>query len=326
MEGCFEPGLLGCRVRLVAEEGEYRGTVHSVSPRDGSVTLVGVTFQCQGREEKLRGVQKFLHGDVRAISVLDCGPEDAAPPAKGAGAPQAGATRRSGPDRQVLDRGARGKPVFSQRLVDDSLLLSHVAADDSDDSSSSETGEASESSRGRQPRQPRAASPPPLLPRPDGYALVETSEELADAVAFLQQQTTIGLAAEGVLIGRAGQLSLISLACEEFVFLVDIPACGGADALQTLRPLLEDKRVGKVIHDSRGISDLLWHQAETRLGNVFDTQAAEVYLYHRQFGAMPEYVSNVAHTLVTRLKLLPRQVSRGSGQGWIVARGVRGSW
>ncbi|KAF0307461.1 piRNA biogenesis protein EXD1 [Amphibalanus amphitrite] len=305
MDGCFEPGLIGCLVRLVAEEGEYRGTVHAVNPRDASVRLVGVTFQCGGREEPLRGVQKFVHGDVRSISVLECGPDDsaAAPTARSAGAPQKGPPPPAGRDNQVLDRGSRGKPMFSQKLVDDSLLLSHVAIDDSDDSSSAETGPGEQ-----QARRPRAASPPPLLPRPEGYALVETAEELEDAVSFLNGQTNIGLAAEGVLLGRAGQLSLVSLACEEFVFIVDVPTCGGAAALRLLQPLLENRRVGKVVHDSRGLSDLLWHQAQTRLVNVFDTQAAEVYLYHRHFGAMPQYVSNVAHTLVTRLGLLPRQV------------------
>lgn len=306
MTDCFVPGLLGCRVRLVSEEGEYRGTVHSVSPRDSSVTLVGVTFHCGGREEKLRGVQKFLHGDVRAIDVLESGADSAAPAAAetSAAAARAAASTR---DHTVMDRGRDRAPVFSQRLVDDSLLLAQVAADDSDDDSAGEPGERGDE-REQQPRRPRAVSPPPLLPRPDGYALLETPEELAEAAGYLQQQTTIGLAAEGVLLGRGGELGLLSLACEEMVFIVDVPACGGGEALKVLKPLLEDDSVGKVVHDSRGIADLLWHQAGTKLANVFDTQAAEVYLYQRHFGKMPAYVSNVAHTLVTRLGLLPRQV------------------
>lgn len=297
----MDRGLLsvGCRVRLTMEEGEYTGTVHALSERDRLVTLLGVTLDCGGgRQEKLRGVQKFQLDVVREVKLLEA-PPDAPVPVQPA--TQTVPPRR---DKPLMDQQSHSdRPAFSQRLVDDTLLLAHIAIDDSDDETS-----PAEGSGGESPAAPRAATPPPLLPRPEGYVVIDqVDDELTDAVQYLEQQTMVGLSAEGVLMGRGGELSLITIACADFSFVFDLLSCG-RPGVEALKSLLESKAVQKVIHDCRGLSDLLAHQYSVRLANVFDTQAAEVYLYHKKHGVLPAYVAAVSNTLVTRLRLLPRQV------------------
>lgn len=158
--------------------------------------------------------------------------------------------------------------------------------------------------------------------------------DITSLVTLLCSRQRVGVSAEGVLIGRHGTLSLLCFYSDvdNTVHCVDVVSCdrkiddskaegdhtAAAAETQCNTPVksivdefsavLQSRRVQKVIHDSRCLSDLLYHRYGVRLANVFDTQAAEVLLYRRQHGALPTFVTNVAHTLVSRLNLPPSQV------------------
>ena len=78
-------------------------------------------------------------------------------------------------------------------------------------------------------------------------------------------------------IGRAAELSLLLFSTKTDVFLFDMVKLG-SDSLNNspLRDLLEDGGVMKVVHDSWAVSDLLKHQYDIVLSNVYDTLAAHL--------------------------------------------------
>jgi exonuclease 3'-5' domain-containing protein 1 len=91
---------------------------------------------------------------------------------------------------------------------------------------------------------------------------------------YLSQENIIGVAAEGVNLGRNGQLCLLQFATTSHVFIFDILVLGQTAFTEGLTELLECCRILKVIHDCRLISDIMFHQFGTKLVNIFDTQVS----------------------------------------------------
>lgn len=110
------------------------------------------------------------------------------------------------------------------------------------------------------------------------YTLIETEEQGMAAMQFIRSNRVLVVDCEGSSLGRAGTLTLIQVAIPSkvaFVFDVLTPElkelffekCG-------LRKVLESKIYLKIFHDCRADSDALFHHANIRLSNVFDTQIA----------------------------------------------------
>ena len=86
-----------------------------------------------------------------------------------------------------------------------------------------------------------------------------------------------GLALHGQVIGRDGALSIVALSTPSSVFLVDCVQMEPRAVMQRgLGSLLSDPAYTKVMHDCRQPSDLLWHQFDVKLTNVYDTLAGHV--------------------------------------------------
>ncbi|OBS73308.1 hypothetical protein A6R68_12103 [Neotoma lepida] len=74
--------------------------------------------------------------------------------------------------------------------------------------------------------------------------------------------------------------------------------------------ILEDKRILKVIHDCRWLSDCLSHQYGIMLNNVFDTQVADVLQFSMETGGfLPNCISTLQESLVRHLKVAPKYLS-----------------
>ncbi|KAF2358468.1 Ribonuclease H-like domain [Trinorchestia longiramus] len=76
-----------------------------------------------------------------------------------------------------------------------------------------------------------------------------------------------------------------------------------------LKEVLQDPHLEVVVHDSRNLQDLLQHQAGFTISALFDTQAAEVYLYitlHE--GDCPAFVPSLSCLLQRRLQLAPQHL------------------
>ena len=110
------------------------------------------------------------------------------------------------------------------------------------------------------------------------YVLIETEEQGMAAMQFIRSNRVLVVDCEGSSLGRAGTLTLIQVAIPSKVaFVFDVltadlkelffEKCG-------LRKVLESKVYLKIFHDCRADSDALFHHANVRLSNVFDTQIA----------------------------------------------------
>lgn len=94
-------------------------------------------------------------------------------------------------------------------------------------------------------------------------------------MTYLSKESIVGMAAEGVSIGRNGELCLLQLATQSHVFIFDMLVLGAVAFKDGLAELIQCPRVLKVVHDSRLVSDMLFHKFGVNLINIFDTQVSK---------------------------------------------------
>ncbi|ELU15581.1 hypothetical protein CAPTEDRAFT_220187 [Capitella teleta] len=131
-----------------------------------------------------------------------------------------------------------------------------------------------------------------LSNRPTSYTIVDAlNTNFRDAVQSLAAENIISIAAEGIRIGRNGTLAWLQMATRQHVMLFDMKALGPRAFEEGIRYLLEEPTILKIIHDCRGLSDLLHHIYKIRLVNIFDTQVADAVIEFNKKGTWPEYTN-----------------------------------
>lgn len=106
-----------------------------------------------------------------------------------------------------------------------------------------------------------------------------TTEDIAALDAAFLDTKEFVLDAEGVDLGRGGNLSLVSVATRKHCYLFDILECSKQDPMaHFLRKLLEDDSKTKIIHDCRMDSDALENIAQIKLVNIHDTSCFHTVL------------------------------------------------
>lgn len=145
---------------------------------------------------------------------------------------------------------------------------------------------------------------------PLSYSIIcQLDEHYLAAIDHLQQQSIVGLAVEGVDIGRYGHLCWLQVGTREHVFLFDMIVLGGACFQQGLADILSSHTLQKVVHDCRKMSDMLWHQYQVQMVNIFDTQVADMNVYQlRHRGDLPYYTKSLPACLFEHLSLTTEQV------------------
>lgn len=79
----------------------------------------------------------------------------------------------------------------------------------------------------------------------------------------------------GLKLGRSGTLVWVTVATSNIVFHFDVAKIGAKEVMKEgLGAVLQDGNVVKVMHDCRAIEDLLHHQLNLNLNNVYDTQVS----------------------------------------------------
>ncbi|KAK9834996.1 hypothetical protein WJX81_003102 [Elliptochloris bilobata] len=103
------------------------------------------------------------------------------------------------------------------------------------------------------------------------------------ASAYLREAKTLALDCEGVSLSRSGRLCLVQLCAAHTTYIFDfVEAAGDMRAMAgTLKAVLEDDSVQKVVHDGRQGAAALFYQHGIRAANVFDTQVAYGWLIHQ---------------------------------------------
>ena len=112
------------------------------------------------------------------------------------------------------------------------------------------------------------------------YRLVDDEIILKDAMAEIKQKmerkTLLAVDCEGVSLSRKGELTIITVATEEKVYIFDVIKLGQAVFSSGLGEILEDKSRKKLMFDCRQDSDALWHQFNVKLTGVLDLQLLDI--------------------------------------------------
>lgn len=104
----------------------------------------------------------------------------------------------------------------------------------------------------------------------------QIDEAFSEMVRTVDRVQCIAVTGEGSKEGRFGQLTILGVATNSTVFLVDILNIGPTAfraAGSFLKRVLESKDMLKVVHNCRMLSDCLKHKYSITLKNVFDTHA-----------------------------------------------------
>ena len=141
--------------------------------------------------------------------------------------------------------------------------------------------------------------------------LTSPGEDLDRALRACVSSDTMAVDLEGVSMSRVGAVTLLQVAVRDSVFLFDVQALETAELFEravapnaardadesaaaadgpkrkTLRGVLEDARITKLMFDCRVDSDALFHQHGVALRGVFDVQLADVASRRRKNLAVP---------------------------------------
>ncbi|XP_076785619.1 piRNA biogenesis protein EXD1 isoform X2 [Arvicanthis niloticus] len=140
------------------------------------------------------------------------------------------------------------------------------------------------------------------------YTVIDQfQQKFGAAMLHIKKQSVLSIAAEGANVCRHGKLCWLQVATNSRVYLFDIFLLGSRAFNNGLQMILEDKRILKVIHDCRWLSDCLSHQYGIMLNNVFDTQVADVLQFSMETGGfLPNCISTLQESLIRHLKVAPK--------------------
>nr|XP_002717830.1 piRNA biogenesis protein EXD1 isoform X1 [Oryctolagus cuniculus]XP_051678015.1 piRNA biogenesis protein EXD1 isoform X1 [Oryctolagus cuniculus]XP_051678016.1 piRNA biogenesis protein EXD1 isoform X1 [Oryctolagus cuniculus]XP_051678017.1 piRNA biogenesis protein EXD1 isoform X1 [Oryctolagus cuniculus]XP_051678018.1 piRNA biogenesis protein EXD1 isoform X1 [Oryctolagus cuniculus] len=143
------------------------------------------------------------------------------------------------------------------------------------------------------------------------YTVIDQfQQKFGAAMLHIKKQSVLSVAVEGANVCRHGKLCWLQVASNSRVYLFDIFLLGRRAFNNGLQMILEDKRILKVIHDCRWLSDCLSHQYGIMLNNVFDTQVADVLQFSMETGGfLPNCISTLQESLIRHLKVAPKHLS-----------------
>ncbi|XP_053080124.1 piRNA biogenesis protein EXD1 [Acinonyx jubatus] len=143
------------------------------------------------------------------------------------------------------------------------------------------------------------------------YTVIDQfQQKFGAAMLHIKKQSVLSVATEGANVCRHGKLCWLQVATNSRVYLFDIFLLGSRAFNNGLQMVLEDKRILKVIHDCRWLSDCLSHQYGILLNNVFDTQVADVLQFSMETGGfLPNCISSLQESLIRHLKVAPKYLS-----------------
>jgi exonuclease 3'-5' domain-containing protein 1 len=110
------------------------------------------------------------------------------------------------------------------------------------------------------------------------HCVIETREDYEKHFAAIVENppAVIYFDAEGNKLSKAGELCVLQIAVDVedsvVVYIFDAIAC--KEPIKLLKPLFENEKVLKVIHDTKRDAEALFWQYDIKIVNVFDTQIA----------------------------------------------------
>ncbi|XP_047124168.1 piRNA biogenesis protein EXD1 isoform X1 [Hydra vulgaris] len=142
-----------------------------------------------------------------------------------------------------------------------------------------------------------------LTEPPLAVLLNSLNNEFNAVMTKLNNQKVLSIIAEGQAVNRFGHISLLTVASREMVYIIDLEAFDGFP--NSLKDLIENANVLKVVHDVRMTSDCLYHIYGICPKNIFDTQVADAFIKRQMFGEFPDEVTSLAKCVETYLGICP---------------------
>ncbi|XP_064104473.1 piRNA biogenesis protein EXD1-like [Macrobrachium nipponense] len=210
--------------------------------------------------------------------------------------------------KDIYQEDKRGKQLLMKKLVPPHLAERKEECEIDEDLLLGRVGHSPVDQNGRQndAKLSPPPPPPPKIQRPEKWIIIDSlGDAFKKAIDVIHSEKDVSVAVEGKGIGRSGTLAWLSIATSSIIFLFDMVKIGPSKAFEAgLREVLADGSLLKILHDCRPVEDMLHHQFQINLNNVFDTQAAEVYLYminHKE--SAPVFASGLPSLLVHYLNL-----------------------
>ncbi|XP_063867975.1 piRNA biogenesis protein EXD1-like [Scylla paramamosain] len=279
---------LGLKVLLTAKQGSWLGVINTILTTCGKISLEKVSNPKTGK--KKLGLRTFFFHDVLNIKVL-------------------------GEDREARRRLL--KDIYFEKQQGKKLLRKKLLPMDLQEKCCSNIPEEEVvpgliqqlvSEEAPEEKSSPALSPPSpaRLPRPSKWVIIDVVDDsYKKALSMIWKEMVISLGITGLGVGRSGTLVWLSVATSSVIFHFDVAKIGVSEVMEGgLGMVLQDSKMVKVVHDCRALEDLLHHQLNLNLCNVFDTQAAEIYLHllnHQ--GSVPLLVPTLSSLLTKHLSL-----------------------
>lgn len=124
-----------------------------------------------------------------------------------------------------------------------------------------------------------------------------------EAISDLKKNSHIGLGGEGAELGRKCKLSILTMSTPLQIYIFDVQALQDNGFECEIKQLLECSDITKITHNSRKISDCLFHKHGVKINKVFDTQAADIIIQKQKNGSFPPEVRSLQDCLSTYLGL-----------------------
>ncbi|CAH0669155.1 unnamed protein product [Spodoptera exigua] len=118
-----------------------------------------------------------------------------------------------------------------------------------------------------------------------------------EAMEDLNQYNYIGLSTDGANMGRKCKMPVLVLSTPHQIYIFDIHVMEYHAFEAGLKKLLESDTPKKIIHNSRNVSDCLFHKHNVKLNSVFDTQVGDLLITRNKTGRLPEKVKSLAQCL-----------------------------
>lgn len=125
----------------------------------------------------------------------------------------------------------------------------------------------------------------------------QVDKSFHEAVEDLNQYSYIGLSTDGASMGRKCKMPFLVLSTPLQIYIFDIKVMEYHAFDAGLKKLLESETPKKIIHDSRNISDCLYHKHNVKLNSVFDTQVGDLLITRNKTGRLPDKVKSLSECL-----------------------------
>ncbi|XP_049881083.1 piRNA biogenesis protein EXD1-like [Pectinophora gossypiella] len=129
-----------------------------------------------------------------------------------------------------------------------------------------------------------------------------------EAVNDLNDYEYIALSTDGANMGRKCKMPFLVLSSPHQIYIFDIQVMQYHAFDAGIRKLLESESPKKIVHDSRKVSDCLYHKHNVKLNSVFDTQVADIIITKNKTGIFPSTVKPLPECLNSYLGLQPNSV------------------